>query len=675
MRYWLLGLVCLFANHLIGQSSEKAQIIEQSIEFLMQDGNAEEADLTTLFDNLYYILEHPININTCEAQELLQLGIINENQAFAILRFREQYGTFYSYYELGSIEELSPELIKLLVPFITFKKEIKQEKQLANALRYGKHQVLFRHSLRPETTNAYTLEEGFAGSRDKVYARYRFRYRNRLSFGITTEKDPGEKFWSDSINQPDFLSAHFQYASKKFLRQVVIGDYQLQVGQGLTFWSGFGTRKSAFMATSIKRFGRGLVPYTSTEENNFLRGTAVKIGSDKLQLAVFGSAKKVDANRQVLQDSLGEELAFSSIQTSGLHRTTNEIENHDALHEQVGGARVNFGYKNVKLGLTGILTRYDGDFSARPQLYQSFQGINSNSANAGFDYDIAFGKFNFFGELSLDNDQTVAYINGLNAYLDSRFTLTIFNRYYPYNYQNQFSNAFGEKGTNYNEQGTYVGFQLLASKGIKLNGYYDLYRFNWIGYQHDFPVNGNELGLGAEVKLSQSASLNLMYRNENTIKNALESTLNKSQLQSLSQYRAELKYSFNEKWSGKNRIAYRVFNDETEKTGSLIFQDIIYKPSDKLRFIGRYALFDTDDYSTRIYTYENDLTYQFSVPSFYLSGSRVYFIFNYKPSKLAQIQIKWSQTYWNEARTIGSGLDSYIGHTRNEVKTQIILKF
>ena len=49
---------------------ESTKIIEDRIEYLMQSLEAEEVDLTTLFDQLYFYLENPIKdmmvIHKCE---------------------------------------------------------------------------------------------------------------------------------------------------------------------------------------------------------------------------------------------------------------------------------------------------------------------------------------------------------------------------------------------------------------------------------------------------------------------------------------------------------------------------------------------------------------------------------------------------------------------------------
>ena len=68
--------------------------------------------------------------------------------------------------------------------------------------------------------------------------------------------------------------------------------------------------------------------------------------------------------------------------------------------------------------------------------------------------------------------------------------------------------------------------------------------------------------------------------------------------------------------------------------GFLAFSDCIVKPMMK-RYSGgiRLQYFETDDYNSRIYAYENDLLYSFSIPVFYDKGFRYYLNFNYGLTK------------------------------------------
>ena len=56
---------------------------------------------------------------------------------------------------------------------------------------------------------------------------------------FTGEKDAGEEFFQGSQkNGFDFYSAHLFVQGFGTIKQLAIGDFQAQFGQGLTFWSG-----------------------------------------------------------------------------------------------------------------------------------------------------------------------------------------------------------------------------------------------------------------------------------------------------------------------------------------------------------------------------------------------------------------------------------------------------
>jgi len=55
---------------------------------------------------------------------------------------------------------------------------------------------------------------------------------------------------------------------------------------------------------------------------------------------------------------------------------------------------------------------------------------------------------------------------------------------------------------------------------------------------------------------------------------------------------------------------------------------LIFKPAGKRFSVnGRLAYFSTDGYNSRLYAYENDLLYSFSIPALYGKGIRTYLNF------------------------------------------------
>ena len=93
-------------------------------------------------------------------------------------------------------------------------------------------------------------------------------------------------------------------------------------------------------------------------------------------------------------------------------------------------------------------------------------------------------------------------------------------------------------------------------------------------------------------------------------------------------------------------------------------------------FLGsiRLQYFETNGYNSRLYAYENDVLYNFSIPVFYDKGYRYYINLNYDLNKQFSFWIKWAQTIYEPKTFIGSGLDEIKGNTKSEIKLQMLYK-
>jgi hypothetical protein len=58
----------------------------------------------------------------------------------------------------------------------------------------------------------------------------------------------------------------------------------------------------------------------------------------------------------------------------------------------------------------------------------------------------------------------------------------------------------------------------------------------------------------------------------------------------------------------------------------------------------RYCIFRTDNWDSRLYAYENDLLYSFSVPALSGEGSRSYIMIVWKTGKFIDLRIKYGLT-------------------------------
>jgi hypothetical protein len=110
--------------------------------------------------------------------------------------------------------------------------------------------------------------------------------------------------------------------------------------------------------------------------------------------------------------------------------------------------------------------------------------------------------------------------------------------------------------------------------------------------------------------------------------------------------------------------------------GYLVYQDLIWKSKNvPLSLSARYAIFNTKDYNSRIYVYENALMYNFSIPPYYGKGRRFYINVRYNGIKNMMIEGRIAQTYTPNQTEIGSGNDAIQGNNKTEVGVQVKYRF
>ena len=117
-------------------------------------------------------------------------------------------------------------------------------------------------------------------------------------------------------------------------------------------------------------------------------------------------------------------------------------------------------------------------------------------------------------------------------------------------------------------------------------------------------------------------------------------------------------------------------NNKTQK-GYVVYQDISYsKLGVPFSVTLRYALFQTDDYNSRVYAYENDMPGAYSIPAYYYKGSRFYILLDYNVTRTIEVWVRYSQTVYDNKKIISEGsLTEIQGNTRSEIKVQLRFKF
>lgn len=660
-------------------AQEKNEIIQQRIEFIAEQMQAEEVDLTNILEVLMFYQEHPLNLNNASIEELQELSLLSELQIRELLLHRSVFGKLITIYELQSIPSWDLETIRLLGPFVTVLDRLENvHVSWREALKQGNYQIYLRSQFNPEKKQGYiqsmdTSKAGYIGDPFQLYTRLRYTYRTNISIGITGEKDAGEK-WSanEQTKGFDFYSAHAFFKGGKYLRGFVLGDYQLQIGQGVAFWSGFGFGKTAD-PTFIKKTAVPIKPYTSVDENRFMRGAAIDLGWKSFGLTVFSSRKKMDAT--IGQDTLGNMGTFSSVAMAGLHRTESELAKRDQLTESIIGANLRINRGACRIGGTYVFQGYDKEWIPSTQPYSLYAFSGKNLINYGLDYSYSFKNALFFGELAQNSiTKGSGQLHGVLLSLDARTSLSILYRNYSKNYQGLYRVAFGESAAVENESGCFSGLKLKIANGWFLTAYTDIFSSKWLKYQVDAPSQGKEYLTQLTYKPTKQLEVYLRYRYQNKEKNRSDDQILTSLEDQIQQnIRLHLVYQVSDGIQVKSRVELVQLNSESiqKQQGWLLSQDVLVKPkSSPIDLSLRYVLFDTDSYSTRIYAYENNALFVYSVPAYYYTGSRCYALIRYSFWKRCSLWMRYGTTVYVNRSSIGSGLEEIKGDRKSDITLQ-----
>ncbi|MCB0401239.1 MAG: hypothetical protein KDD41_04090 [Flavobacteriales bacterium] len=693
---YLLLLFALLPLSLLAQvkEDEKNAIIEKRVEYLIDDAEESDADYTTLFDQLSFYYDHPLNLNRADLNDLEQLGLLTSIQINNLLTHIERNGKLMTLEELQTIDGFDLEMIRMLLPFVKLTTDVDNAQlTLKELLKNGENELYLRYQqvleeqvgYSPATDSALAASPNsrYKGDAAKLYTRYRFKYGNHLSIGFTAEKDPGEEFFSGGqSNGFDFYSAHIFLRNQGKIKQLALGDFQAQFGQGLTYWSGAAFGKSADIM-NVKRSAVGLKPYTSVDESRFLRGGGLTLGFGNVEITSFYSYNNIDGNISVADSSSQDydALAITSIQQTGLHRTENELEDKDAVTQQQFGGHVAYKTRRLNVGLTGIHSQIDAQFTPNLQTYSQFRNADQQQTNVGLDYNWIYRNFNFFGEYAQSVDAGSGFVSGALITLDPRVSMVALYRDYDRDFHPISSAGIGEASTNENEKGTLLGVVAKPVKKFTVSAYYDQFVFPWLKYQIDAPSRGYQYLAQLTYTPSKKLEMYVRVRERDKLENTstdlsegLDYLVHEKQIN----YRFQYNYKVSESVRLKGRAELVNYDKEESpfETGFLIYQDVVYQPlSSPFSFSFRYGIFDTDSYNSRIYAYENDILYVFSIPAYYNRGTRTYLMCRYKIKRGIDLWVRYGATFYDNIDVISSGLEEIQGSTKSEIKAQLRIKF
>lgn len=662
---WLLSMV----STTIAQEIDLENFAERLFQVQSEDAAYED-----IYESLLLFYTDQLNLNEAEEDELSSLFILSPVQVHALLEHREEFGNLISIYELQAIPHFDLETIQNLIPFVTIGKSGAQNKPLLQRIRDERNKYFLLRATRiVEQQRGFREgeENGYLGSPEKIYGRFRASRRNDFSLGFTFEKDAGE-----TLDRMDFYSFHGMLENQGLFSKIIVGDFQMQVGQGLVFGSGFNPGKGAETVNTVKRNTLGVRPYTSVLETGFFRGVGVTIPTGKIEITAFASRLLQDGRLQ--QDTLDDQFdAFvNSIQRSGLHRTETEFASRDQITESnLGGYLTYRSNRKLSIGLSGLATSFDENIVPTDATYKRFDFRGDQNQLGSLFGSYQWNSLNMFGEFARSSSGGTAMVAGVLASPSRAIDLAFSVRDYQRDFNSFYGNAFGEATNLRNEKGMYWGIKYSPSRKYTLVAYYDKFKFPWLRFGVDAPSQGAEWLSRLTYRPSREVSVFLQVREESKEVSISEVNLSKLRDRIKRNYILNVDYATSKNLSFRTRLQASSQDEAgTFTKGFAIIQDLNYNIG-RFRISGRMAMFETDDYDNRQYVYERDVLYAFSIPAYNGRGIRNYLLVRYQVSDKLDFWMRYGRFSYRDQNSVGSGLDESEGPYRTEIKWMMRVVF
>jgi hypothetical protein len=615
---------------------------------------ADESDPTAaeLFTEwLFELTQDPVIINSGDETEISRLFFLTDFQVSVLADYVKTTGKIVSVFEIANIPGFDRENTEMLIPFITLENRNSAFSDSVHIRQTLLTNLIYKKSL---------ADTSILGSAWKNLIKYKF-IAGRFAFGFTAEKDPGERFLSGKIPLPDFLSGYLLYNGKNIIKRVILGDYSARFGQGTN--TNTGIRTGLSLTTSGYLSGRNEIrPYTSTDENNFFRGSAAELSYRNFDISLFLSMKKIDAT---LNDTVNSTGSIKTFYKTGLHNTTSSLLKKDAAGETGFGINISYNINNLRTGIIITRTMFSlpvvPDFTGSNNLYE-FSGRTNNLYSIY--YNSLIKRFMLYGEFSYSGLKKYAFVQGVSFKPAARLNINILYRNYSPGFISFHGNGPSGSSVNSNEYGILANFTFEVARFLFLSAGTDMRKYPWLRYRCSAP----SIAKRHEIRLKYFPSKKLVFEafynyRFSLVDKGIENRIPDQSEISAQTVKISARYSPTENITLISRADYKIVKP-AGSTGMLLLQDVNFKfRRIPVSIWMRYCIYNTGGFESGLYTWENDILNSFSVPVLYGKGSRIYLMASWKIGDRAELRIKYGIT------------SSYVINSRmkeiNEIKFQL----
>lgn len=623
-------IICTLPS--ISQEISQSLSLSGIAEELASEGNDPES-ASMFLSKLQELTDDRVKINSGSETELARLFFLSDFQIKAILDYTKNAGPLLTVYEIAVIPGFDKNIAEMLSRFISLEMD---DGHSSDSVRFRSN-LLTGISFRNSSDDSLSI-----GPANKLLLRYRFT-AGAVTGNLTCEKDYGEKYLSGTPAAPEYIVAGLAYSGKKVIRKIVAGDFSARFGAGTNVNTGLRRGLSLLSAMTLSASNE-IKQYSSTDENRALRGIAATIGFSDFQFTGFASAKRSDAT---LLSQSGVSLdSFESFYTAGLHNTYLLRNKKDAVTLTSLGLAASYDIKNMKIGAafssTGLSLPVAADTTDLSKIF-SFTGNQLYISTAY--YNLIIKNILLSGEISYTSTHSRAIVQSVSMRPSPRLNLSVFLRCYDRGYISFLGSGPGSGSKNSNEKGISTRFTLEAAKHLFIDAGVDLTVYPWLKYLLSSPSQSVRKEIRIRYLPSENISLNLNFSSRKTGADADVTTgIAPLNYKTSRTFRISLHYSPAKNISIATTAALVASGPQKNK-GSVLSQDLSFAfRSVPLTVSARLCIYNTSNWDSRIYLYENDLLYSYSVPALSGKGIRQYLILMWKPGDKFDLRLRYSSS-------------------------------
>lgn len=672
----ILGVACLIGQVGLACAQAGAENIDELIAGQVGDEAAVTLDFVEQAEQLEQLLRKPIDLNSGTEKDFAALFFLSPYQQSMLLAHRQQSGPFQSVLELQAIPGFNLETVERMMPYVHVGRISDLTFKSLPAVRSWRGSWMSTYGRPFQLQRGYRITDSdrsrYLGTADRLVNRFRLHYLQTLSMHFNMKKDAGEPYFSDRQQYGfDHYSASIQIRNRFGLDKVILGDYQLQFGQGLVMWNGGIFGKGATAAQVMQQAG-GLRPHTGLMETGFQRGIAAEYSVRHFRITPFASINRLSSTGKM---NRGMEVV-TSINNSGLHRTPTELRNRKNLSQYVYGANMTYQKSNFAMGGTYVITQFNRYLKLNNQAYSRYRFEGQVLQNMGLHYQFTWRNLLFFGESALSFPGGMAHNHGMLAGLGPKLSASFSFRDYQRNYRHFFARSFQDQSTLGNERGLHFTLVYHPTRKLEWASSVDLMAFPWLKFRTREPSRALQVRSQWSYIWYKKGHLRLRYQyryfqeNYPAVLKVQEGIADVAR----QQLRLQFQYAVHPRWQIGNAVEGKLFQKtgHGEDIGFMVLQDLAWKDLPKsVSGNLRLAYFRVDSYEARIFTFERDVLYGFGFPSFYRHGYRFYLNQKIKFAKGLDAWARYAHTTYFGEEKIGSGLTEIRGNQRSDFKIQV----